>query len=74
MSEWISVDDELPKNGNVFIADDNGLILVGSHETRHDGPCWRIGESTVLWDHDFNLDFYVHYWMPMDSLPPPPTN
>ena len=69
MSEWISVEDELPKNDLVLIINELGDITVGSHEIKHDGACWRVGNDCVSWDYDFNYEFYVTHWQP---LPEPP--
>ena len=60
--DWISVDDRLPKGGLVLIISDCGLIAVGSHEIKSDGPCWRIGNDFIAWDYDYNYDFTVDSW------------
>ena len=68
-NEWISVQQELPKTGLVLVVNDSGDITVGSHEIKHDGGCWRIGNDNVSWDYDFNHDYDVTHWMPLPSPP-----
>ena len=69
MSDWISVDDEMPTDNFVLVCSDTGDICTASHEIKHDGGCWRIGNDQYNWDYDYNLDFCVEYWQ---SLPPTP--
>ena len=68
---WISVSERLPEEDEVVLLRlPNGLI-TGSLDD-NDGPCWRIGNDSIFWDHCFNLDLNfddVSHWMP---LPEPP--
>lgn len=66
MDEWISIEEKLPGNELVLVKDDEEKIAVGSYEIRHDGPEWRIGNDEISWDYQYNLDYCVAYWKPIE--------
>jgi hypothetical protein len=70
-NEWINISDRLPESGLVLICSEAGLITVGEHEINCGAGRWRVGNSEVSWDYDYNLDFDVFSWM---ELPEPICN
>lgn len=74
MSEWISVDDELPKNATCVIAATDNYAALG----RLSVPARYDGVENVWYDVDqVDIDgceqqiLHVTHWMPM---PPPPAS
>ncbi len=82
MSEWISTDDRLPEiNRSVLLLIiyqkfDEGTnveseeICVGGRVG--DGDDWFIGNTRIMWDYGYNLQFTsddVTHWMPLPDLP-----
>lgn len=80
MSEWISVDDRLPKEGDSVIlniilqrnlggfSSEDEIIVVGGIQD----DSWFVGNQMLSWDFDYNLGFCaddVTHWMPMPEVP-----
>ena len=80
MSEWISVEDRLPKEGQTVILQiifqrmiggafaEDDIIVVGGRQDE----CWFVGNQMLSWDFDYNLGFYaddVTHWMPLPESP-----
>ena len=62
MNKWIPASVTPKEHELVLLKDEDGDIVVGSYVERHDGPAWRIGNDSVIWDYDYNLDYYVTHW------------
>lgn len=62
---WTLCSDGLPKDDEqVLICTDSGQISAGSFNSQSYDGCWSIGNSSMVWDHDFNLGVTVEKWMP----------
>jgi hypothetical protein len=67
VSEWISIDNELPKNDKlVLILVNREDATVGQRDPAYSG-CWRIGNDAIAWDYDFSfgVEMDVTHWMPL---------
>lgn len=70
LDSWIPVSERLPENDLlVLIFTDNNDIITGSYSSVDYEGCWRIGNSSIIWDHNFNLNIIVNKWMPMPAAP-----
>ena len=67
MSEWISVRDRLPENGQTVLLHCDGCILMGVCRTKASTPF----QSTYSGAQD-PYGHEITHWMPLDALPPPP--
>jgi len=68
LDSWIPVSERLPENDLlVLIFTDNNDIITGSYNSVDYEGCWRIGNSSIIWDHNFNLNLIVNKWMPIPS-------
>jgi hypothetical protein len=65
---WTLCSDGLPEDdAQVLICTDSGEISVGSFNSLSYDGCWSIGNSSMVWDHDFNLGVTVEKWMPQPA-------
>lgn len=68
--EWISVDERLPIVGElVLVKNEEGAVITGWLDKDVSGECWGMGNQSIVWDFDFNVESEVIEWMP---LPDPP--
>jgi len=73
LDSWIPASDRLPENDLlVLIFTDNNDIITGSYNSVDYGGCWRIGNSSIIWHHNFNPDKIEIKWMPLPSAPKEP--
>lgn len=69
MSEWISVDDHLPLNGDRVLVVSNGIVYGGWFQAQHN--TWMGSVPNKFRDHQDGKYENVTYWQPM---PEPPKN
>jgi len=71
MNEWISIEDRLPEDDvRVLLMTEKGFSVGAADHHDNVGVSWRIGNSMIAWDYEYNLDdLEVTHWMP---LPEPP--
>ena len=65
--EWISVNDELPKEEDYYLISSNYGIVVRSFNVYHN--CWDDEQADDYWSDA--IGGKVTHWMP---LPPPPSS
>lgn len=66
MSEWISVDDEMPRaNINVLVTDGKSVGLSACRETRKEGKGFRVIHS----GNDWECMADITHWMPLPEVP-----
>jgi hypothetical protein len=84
MSEWISLEDKKPENGQDVLLhlvlqrnydgsfSEYDAITTGCWQYGESGSEWVLGSQYIAWDYDFNLGITeddIAHWMP---LPEPP--
>ena len=73
MSEWISLESQIPEHGVGVLVTDGETVVVASIDNSTKFPGYKhwwdeVGFSGYEWDWDFNTNDITH-WMPLPSPP-----